>query len=500
MRNVNVLIAGAGPCGLGTALEMMESGPGGADDFLMVDPRLQPGGWASSQTTAEGFTFDYGGHVLFPHKKYARFAALLQGLPIQWASSVPQRGVQVQGNFLPYPAQCNLQRLPLLKLVRALASVIHHRAATVADRRPQTSGAEGDMRAYLLSRFGPYVTELVMEPLNLKQWAHPIETLTDVWVGHRSGSNKPNVVDMDPGRIVRNLLLNRDDAGWTAQTRVTYPATGGSGAIWSAVASRIPMEKLLLGTSITAVSLANKTATLSSGDTIQWQHLVSTMPLDSLVRMLANECSALGGKADRFVRARSRLFGFGIRGKLPMRYVGLHSCQVTDADVPFWRLNFPMTVSPGNGPEGCYSLLCEVSEPASQPPSSDLRAQVQTQLYRMGLLGRGGLQLVSSMEATVEHGYPVPFLGRDVLLNEIQPALEAASVYSRGRFGSWRYEISNQDHAFMQGVEVVRRILFDVQEETFGNAGTINEVVVAKTLEGGAQIGQGIDAAQEVAL
>jgi protoporphyrinogen oxidase len=500
MRSVNILIAGAGPCGLGAALELMESGPGGDNDFLMVDPRLQPGGWASSQTTPEGFTFDYGGHVLFPHKKYARFATLLQGLPIAWAASVPQRGVQVQGNFLPYPAQRNLQRLPLLTLLHALASVMRHRAARKGDIRPQANHEEGDMRAYLLSRFGPYVTALVMEPLNRKQWAHPIETLTDVWVAHRSGSNKPNVVDMDLVKIVRNLLLNRDDPGWTDQTRVTYPAFGGSGAIWSAVSSRIPPEKLLLGTSISSLCLENKTATLSSGETVHWQQLVSTMPLDTLVRMLANECPVLDGKAERFVRARSRLFGFGIRGKLPVRYVGLHSCQVTDADVPFWRLNFPMTVSPGNGPEGCYSLLCEVSEPASQPPAADLRAQVQTQLYRMGLLGRAGLQLVSSMEATVEHGYPVPFLGRDKLLREVQPVLEAADVYSRGRFGSWRYEISNQDHAFMQGVEVVRRILFDLHEETFGNAGTVNGVVLARDPQNTTHLGKGLDPAQEAAL
>ena len=92
MRRVKVLIAGAGPCGLGAALEMMESGPAGERDFLLVDPANEAGGWASSRTTAEGFTFDFGGHVLFPHKHYARFGELLRELPIEWAASVPERG------------------------------------------------------------------------------------------------------------------------------------------------------------------------------------------------------------------------------------------------------------------------------------------------------------------------------------------------------------------------------------------------------------------------
>ena len=481
MRSIKLLIVGAGPCGLGAALEMMESGPGGDGDFLIVDAGSRPGGWASSRTTAEGFTFDFGGHVLFPHKHYARFGELLKGLPLAWASSVPQRGVQVDGCFLPYPAQRNLQRLPLGKLLRAVAGVLAHRFnARDAEMHAEASDP-GDLRTYLLKHFGSYITGLLMAPLNRKQWAHAPEQLTDVWVRHRSGSTTRNVADMDLGRTLRNFVLGKDDPGWTPETLVTYPAQGGSGAIWSAVAEAIPAEKLMLSTRILSVSLAQKTALLSTGEQVRWEQIVSTMPLDALLQAMP-ERPDLAEKARGLVKARSRLFGFGIRGELPKRYAGLHSCQVTDYSVPFWRLNFPMTVSKGNGPDGCYSLLCEVSEPADQPAQSaaELRAAVEESLFRMGLVAKPGLEIVSRWEYSIEHGYPVPFLGRDALLAEIQPELEAANVYSRGRFGTWRYEISNQDHAFMQGVEVARRILFRIPEETFGNAVQVNEAAATE--------------------
>ncbi|MHC4253035.1 MAG: amine oxidase, partial [Planctomycetota bacterium] len=51
-------------------------------------------------------------------------------------------------------------------------------------------------------------------------------------------------------------------------------------------------------------------------------------------------------------------------------------------------------------------------------------------------------------------------------LSRIVPGLESHEVYPRGRFGAWRYEVGNMDHAFMQGVEVVERILEGALEPT----------------------------------
>ena len=46
-------------------------------------------------------------------------------------------------------------------------------------------------------------------------------------------------------------------------------------------------------------------------------------------------------------------------------------------------------------------------------------------------------------------------------------ALRAASILSRGRFGAWKYEVSNQDHSFMQGVEAADHVLTGSHEPTF---------------------------------
>ena len=85
-------------------------------------------------------------------------------------------------------------------------------------------------------------------------------------------------------------------------------------------------------------------------------------------------------------------------------------------------------------------------------------------LVKYGLIKEN--QVVSQFDHRLEHGYPVPFVERDDYLSKIQPWLQSNGVYSRERFGGWRYEVGNQDHSFMQGVEVADLAVRKIPEET----------------------------------
>jgi hypothetical protein len=90
-----------------------------------------------------------------------------------------------------------------------------------------------------------------------------------------------------------------------------------------------------------------------------------------------------------------------------------------------------------------------------------------------GLLGDGA-EVTSLWHTRLEHGYPTPFLGRTEVLAAIVPALEAQRIFPRGRFGGWKYEVSNQDHSFMQGVELVDRLVLDEPEVTYPDPARAN--------------------------
>jgi hypothetical protein len=84
-----------------------------------------------------------------------------------------------------------------------------------------------------------------------------------------------------------------------------------------------------------------------------------------------------------------------------------------------------------------------------------LRAFVEDRL----LPDRG--QVCSVAYKFLPQGYPTPFLGRDAVVDPALRRFEEAGIFSRGRFGAWKYEVANQDHSFAQGYECAERLLHD---------------------------------------
>jgi UDP-galactopyranose mutase len=88
--------------------------------------------------------------------------------------------------------------------------------------------------------------------------------------------------------------------------------------------------------------------------------------------------------------------------------------------------------------------------------------------------------VASEWTHSLERGYPVPTVRRDDVLAYVQPQLKELGIYSRGRFGGWRYEVSNQDHSFMQGVESIDHILTGEPEWTYDDAHAVNDAILVE--------------------
>jgi hypothetical protein len=109
--------------------------------------------------------------------------------------------------------------------------------------------------------------------------------------------------------------------------------------------------------------------------------------------------------------------------------------------------------------------MTEVAYSRYKPEARDgLEDRVEEGLRSSGVV-EGRPQVATAMVVDIDYAYPVPTLKRDSALQTIQPWLMKHGLYSRGRFGSWRYEIGNMDHAVKMGVDVARHIVSGAEEE-----------------------------------
>lgn len=492
VQKVGVLVLGAGPTGLGAATRLNQLG---YDNWLMVDQAEEAGGLACTDITPEGFLFDMGGHVIFSHYQY--FDELLDTAlgagPEAWNTLERVSYVWYKNRWVAYPFQNNISALDKDDQIKCLTGLVEAKVAnSLAPGKPK------NFDEWILRVMGPGIADIFLRPYNFKVWAVPTTMMQCEWLGER-------VATVDVDRAITNVIHNKEDAGWGPNAVFRFPTEGGTGAIWKAVARLLPQEKMVFGAdkAVTNIDKDAKTVTLADGRKIAYESLISTLPLDITLRWMGK-----GEWADGLTHSSSHIIGIGIRGKCPH---GL-KCWLyfPEDDCPFYRTtvfshyakkNCPddgaklptLCLADGSAPgseeatEGPYwSLMFEVSEsylkPVNQQPVT-LAGSAGTwpEIVRETLIGAINTKLVDPKDEIVsiyhrrlEHGYPTPSTGRDAVLKQALPWLRQHGIWSRGRFGSYKYEVANQDHSLMLGVECVDNVMFGTQELSLEHPNIVN--------------------------
>lgn len=458
LRDPKIVIIGAGPTGLGAAWRLTETG---YQNWSLFDAAETPGGLASSIVDENGFTWDLGGHVLFSHYEY--FDTLMDVLlGTNWVEHIRESWVWMRGRFIPYPLQNNIWRLPSEEFHTCLDSLISVRTSNGVRTSPK------NFYEWIVQNFGEGLAQTFMLPYNRKVWAYDPQELGISWMGER-------VATVDVARIIENLVLQRDDCGWGPNARFRFPLRGGSGAIWKSLVQKLPSIKLNLKRHVVRIHSDERRIVFEDGDEAAYDYLISSMPLDVLLGAIVDR-GDLSIESQNFKHSSSHIVGIGFEGSVPEKLATKCWMYFPEPTSPFYRVTVFSNYSPYNVPRpgNYWSLLCEVSESPVKPVNQKTVVEsVVKGLRNVGLIDSNSM-IVSRWHRRLEYGYPTPFVGRDDLLARIDPALRKIGIWSRGRFGGWKYEVSNQDHSLMQGVEAVDYLLFADQEVTYLKPQVVN--------------------------
>jgi len=444
-----IAILGAGPTGLGSAWRLNELG---RQDWILFEANGHAGGLAASFVDSKGFTWDIGGHVQFSHYQY--FDNVMNKClgTDGWLHHQRESWVWIRDRFIPYPFQNNVHRLPPDDLYKCLEGLLEVNRTTAPKPR--------DFKEWIYATFGPGLAEVFMLPYNFKVWAYPPEMMSTKWVGER-------VAVTDIKRVLRNLAYKTDDISWGPNNTFQFPKKGGTGAIWRSCAALLPQERLNYEMPASRIDLNRHEITLSNGAVFSYGELVSTIPLPQLIRISGQ--NALDDVARRgLLFSASTIVGLGLRGKPPPELASKCWIYFPESNCPFYRVTVFSNYSPNNVPDAdqYWSIMAEVS---SSPYKSVDRTNIIQEVISGAIKTRlveSERQIASTWSYHAPYGYPTPGVHRDEALEIIVPYFEKHGVYPRGRFGMWKYEVSNQDHSFMQGVELVDFLLNGRQEIT----------------------------------
>jgi protoporphyrinogen oxidase len=453
------LIIGAGPAGLGAAYRLKELG---IQDFLVLEQLPHVGGLATTYKDDKGFLWDIGGHVQFSHYKY--FDKLMQKALGNdgWLHHERESWVWIQDRFVPYPFQNNLRYLPTETQWACVQGLVR------LYKNPPTQTPK-NFAEWVNQSFGEGLAEVFMRPYNFKVWAHPLEQMSYSWIGERVA-----LVDLE--RTLANIYQQKDDISWGPNNTFQFPKNGGTGAIWEAVGNLVGHSHIHTNTKIIRIDTDKKIVHTSDGRTYEYEHLLSTLPVDILSNICQPSNQTIIEKAAGLKYSSTNIIGIGLKGRPRPELASKCWMYFPESDSPFYRTTVFSNYSPNNVPDisKYWSLMTETSESQYKPVNQETILEETIQGLLSSKLIESREQIVSTWTYRAEYGYPTPSVERDAILKTVIPYFESLGIHSRGRFGAWKYEVSNQDHTMMQGVEWANKVVLDIPEITFPFPNTAN--------------------------
>ncbi len=399
----------------------------------MLERSREVGGLSRSIEIEDG-VFDIGGHCF--HSPHPEVLALVRGLMQEgWHEQSRDARVWVSGQLIPYPFQSHFEMLDD-------QTIVEDCRGHVVDF--ESVAASGSFEEWIIRRFGNGVANNFMLPYNSKQWACELKDMSCEWVKERV------VTDTGDGGGAIHAKPARQPL--QSDSRVAYPAKGGFGAIFVALAAKC--ERIELGEDVVKIDLAKRAVHTAAGRIWPWGRLVSTIPLPLLL-------GCIDGCPDRIVDLGSKLRAVSLKillilaklrdGRVPQRI------YIPDHEIPPHKVTFNHTSSPSLSERRNHAIMCEVSYSTFKPAKSDAVVLSETVAWLIAnRFIESSDDIATQRVIDVRYGYPVPTHARSAILSQITSYLEQQQIYTIGRFGAWSYV--NSDECIHQGMELARRL------------------------------------------
>ncbi|MES3023971.1 MAG: NAD(P)-binding protein [Pseudomonadota bacterium] len=471
-QNADTVIIGAGPTGLSAAYHLGEGA-------VLLDKNATVGGWCRS-ISDHGFTFDHAGHIMFSNDPYVlKLYDMLLGPNLHWQNR--EAWVYSKDVYTRYPFQGALYGLPPKVITECIVGAVEARFGSI-DGAPSAPAAVGagastqcavkpvedccadgtvelasgaaahkgatrNFEDFIHQVWGAGIAKHFAIPYNKKLWTVPLSEMETSWLGGRVPL--PDLEEIIEGALEPVAKPMGPNA------RFGYPLSGGFQALMSGFLPHIK-GKIEMNASAVQLLPREHVLVMADGSRYRYEHLISTMPLPELIRLI-------GAGAPDEVRAAAR----GLR-HLSVRCVNLGVAreQITDKhwvyypeDTIFHRIFVQGNASPHCNPPGGFGLTCEISYSPWKPLPLDGQALIErciADCVKVTML-RADDRIITANLVDMPYAYVVYDHARARNVALCKDWLERYDIVLAGRYSEWEYY--NSDHAFIAGKKAAEAVL-----------------------------------------
>ncbi len=415
-----VVVLGAGLTGLSFAYHYDPATP-------IYEREAEVGGLVRT-VTARDCHFDLAPHLLHLRSDYAR-KLVFEDLGLDAQEIVRKARIYYDNRIIPYPFELNLY--PLSEQVREDCLRGLEKLSPL-DREDEQAMRSGSYKEYAMKAFGDGICDHYLLPYNRKIWDTDPGDMTCEWMRF--------LPTADVEKIRQNATAPSDDA-FGYNTSFYYPKRDGIRELpesFAAKLSNIHLEK-----EVSRIETATRTVHFSDGSTVNYEKLVSTLPLKRLVE-LSDLPDAAKEAAQQLVFTTVYTINIVIRGSVPE---GVHWMYFPDTNLRFYRMSFPKNFFPRATPGDEQILAVEVGRRDDGLTWEEIVPIVEKQAM--------ALDIFDVKEHLFTHCEKLPVAyciydrNRTPTVEALSKELQSRDVYSTGRYGQWEY--SALEDAIMHG-------------------------------------------------
>jgi protoporphyrinogen oxidase len=435
-----VIVVGAGPAGLTAAYVLAKQGLSRitvleADDIV---------GGISRTAQYKGFRFDIGGH---------RFFTKIQAVEDLWHEilgkefiSVPRLSrIHYNGRFFDYPLKpANaLRGLGPIEALRVVLSYLkwHYQPYPI----------EENFEQWVTNRFGKRLYEIFFKTYTEKVWGIPSTEIRAEWAAQR-------IQGLSLARVILNstALHKRMNPIKSLIHEFQYPRLG-PGQMWETCRDRVVDRghQVLLQHHVDRFEMSGGLVTAvhartpNGPRTFEAEHVISTMPIRSLVRAISPAVPDRIREAAEGLRYRDFLVVALILSKdgiFPDNWIYIHTPGVQVGRIQnFNNWSSAMVPVPGMTCLG-MEYFCFKGDGLWESKDEELIAQGAAELELLGLGSRS--DVVDGTVIRMPKAYPIYDSAYKGHLSVVRGFLDPISnLHTVGRNGMHQY--NNQDHSML---------------------------------------------------